>query len=79
MADVASLYGRPQQRGFALMGVESVRQDSLRAVGLRYEAVVNQGREALYFPLPDLFAAGSGAIKRSMAVKSWTASANKIC
>ena len=58
---------------------ESVRQDCVQAIGLRYEVKVKSGGEVVYCPLlPDFLTASDVIKKKSMAVKSWPASANKI-
>ena len=80
MADVSDLHGLSKQPGVFVSSQvsESVRQDCLQAIGLRYEVKVKSREEVLYCPLPPDFSTASDVIKKSMAVKSRTASANKI-
>jgi hypothetical protein len=81
MADVSDLHELSKQPGvFASSQVcESVPQKRLQNVGLRYEVHVGKKRgDVSYCPLPFDFSSRSDGIKKSMAVKSWIASVNKI-
>ena len=57
---------------------ESVPQKRLQNVGLRYEVDVKKRGDVSYCPLPFDCSSRSDGIKKSMAVRSWIASVNKI-